>query len=115
MAVVYAKTGGPPVNWNSLTCKKNGILRTDVIEIDVLGCWAVVYAQDASGGLVDDGHGQALTVKEYGNWSIEESAVGPSNSVPNTAQHFHGVGSDQNDPGDSDPQPVVWPDGYPVF
>lgn len=135
--LVYAKVGGPPDNWKSLIIRKDGV-KTDsaVVEVDVLGCWAIVE-EIFQGGIIK--------TKIYGNWSIEErpdqidmevarrirndlikdglDAQDPDPNPPckvndaapgNVGGHDSIYGAQQNDPGDSDP-PVIWPDGYPVY
>lgn len=111
MPLIYAKVGGPPANWNRLDIKKNGVSRHDVMEVDVLGCWAMVFARDSSGHLMDDGSGGAANVKEYGNWSIEEKSPEPCSLANDPAVIAGAKDDDQNDPGDSDPNPNY----YPVF
>lgn len=104
MTLLYAKVGGPPAHWASLTIKKDGVVCSGgqyVVEVDILGCWAV---------LEELWQGNVIQTKVYGNWTIEEppddkTAADCKAKYPDNVRFPKGptIIDDQNDPGDSDP------------
>lgn len=73
MPILYAKYGGPPDNWADLIVKKNGREIIGVMEVDVLGCWA----------MITDHPGQT-PYKIYGSFEIEARPPGHLPGIPSS-------------------------------
>ncbi len=110
MTILYAKSGGPPDNWQNIVAKKDGKPTPFAQEVDVLGCWAMVAV-----GTNPDG--SLILEKQYGRWTLEEqpsatctiNAPVADNPIDQTVAQ---PGADQNDPGDAQPGAYGY---WPVF
>lgn len=110
--LLYAKMNGPPADWYNLIVRKNGVELRDVVEVDVLGCWAMRLVPADQ---VPPGVRECPTYKDYGRFTIErkppEQQICTGRSVaanPNLAAPY---AADQNYPGDSDPDAYAYPGG----